>query len=557
MVAVLHSRFALLAGFRHLRPGPLLAVSMLVMASAGHAAVAAPADELIELGRLIYQQGMVAAGTPLRGMRPALIDVEGEAAACAKCHRPSGMGSLEGGIAVPPVTGRFLFATQDRPVALVDMRAPKDLTRAHAPYTDESLAKALREGINVGGRTMHPVMPRYALTESQLKALTAYLRQLSVDLSPGVGADTVRFATIITPEVARERKDILLTMMRTAFTQRNASQIRLSGRMRMPIDLLPRTKRDWELSVWELKGEPQTWVAQLDEYYRREPAFAVISGLTNSTWEPMQAFCERQKIPCMFPSIALPPETPGFYSLYYSRGVALEADVLARHLRDMKDKAPQRLLQIYRDNQAGNGAARELAKALDKSAIRVEDRVLRAHESADLNGVLAGLTANDAVVLWLPADELAAMKDATADAGKASVYLSGFLVQGAYRNFSPAWQSRVRVIYPYAIGEQRQTNLVTYQQWMTGWNLSREDEEFQSEVFFNLLILTDLTSQMLDNFYRDYLIERAEDLLGWGTDSAAYPRLSLAPGQRFASKGAYIVRLEGGKPVADSDWIVP
>ncbi len=46
-------------------------------------------------------------------------------------------------------------------------------------------------------------------------------------------------------------------------------------------------------------------------------------------------------------------------------------------------------------------------------------------------------------------------------------------------------------------------------------------------------------------------------MLGWGTDSAAYPRLSLAPGQHFASKGAYIVHLDGDKPVADSDWIAP
>jgi hypothetical protein len=39
-----------------------------------------------------------------------------------------------------------------------------------------------------------------------------------------------------------------------------------------------------------------------------------------------------------------------------------------------------------------------------------------------------------------------------------------------------------------------------------------------------------------------------------------YPRLGLAPGQRFASKGGYIVRF-GTKPdqpvVADAAWLVP
>jgi hypothetical protein len=39
-----------------------------------------------------------------------------------------------------------------------------------------------------------------------------------------------------------------------------------------------------------------------------------------------------------------------------------------------------------------------------------------------------------------------------------------------------------------------------------------------------------------------------------------YPRLGLAPGQRFASKGAYTVRFPepaGTRVVAEGDWIVP
>jgi len=37
-----------------------------------------------------------------------------------------------------------------------------------------------------------------------------------------------------------------------------------------------------------------------------------------------------------------------------------------------------------------------------------------------------------------------------------------------------------------------------------------------------------------------------------------YPHLSLGNDQSFASKGAYIVRFgDGGKLIAESDWIVP
>jgi hypothetical protein len=49
-------------------------------------------------------------------------------------------------------------------------------------------------------------------------------------------------------------------------------------------------------------------------------------------------------------------------------------------------------------------------------------------------------------------------------------------------------------------------------------------------------------------------------MLGNGINSGRYPRLGLAQGQRFASKGGYIVHYSaeaGDEPVADGDWIAP
>lgn len=326
----------------------------------------------------------------------------------------------------------------------------------------------------------------------------------------------------------------------------------------MPLDLIPKTLRNWELSVWELKGGPETWGAQLAENYRRQPVFAVISGVSNTTWAPVHEFCQQEKVPCVLPSVPLPPPEPSFYPLYFSRGVALEADVLAKHLRESADKAPRRLLQVHRGDEAGLGAARALREALRDTGIRVEDRVLPVADPKALGGVLKELSAKDGVVLWLPPGDLRALGKAAPKQVPAVVYISGFLAEEKYDGVPRKWKSLARVIYPYEMGNARRKNLAQLDGWLKSWSLPRVDEAFQSEVFFNLLLLTDLTSQMLDNLYRDYLVERAEDMLSWGTNSSAYPHLSLAPGQRFASKGAYIARLApDGKLIADSEWIVP
>ena len=534
-----------------------LGLALLALIASAEQPVTSSAE--VELGRRIYMEGILPSGEPLKGQRQNATEVEGAAAACETCHRRSGMGSLEGNIVIMPITGNYLFATdEDRQLALVDTREAKNVTRPHAPYTLESISKAIREGVNVSGRPMSPLMPHYALSDAEIKAVTAYLRQLSSVVSPGVGADTLKFATIITPGVDPKQGEAMVAMMRSAFTQRNDTQEAHSGRMRMPLDLLPRTLRNWELTVWELKGAPETWGAQLAENYKREPVFAVISGVSNTTWAPVDAFCQQEKLPCMFPSVALPPAETAYYSLYYSRGVALEADVLAKYLRDQGKKAPARLVQIYRDDEVGRGAAKALTNALQGSDVKVENRVLQGQKPADLKAALKGLSSKETVMLWLRPADLLALNKAEPKLSAAVTYLSGFLAEDEYGFVSKSWMPHVKVVYPYELGAKRQKNSAAMTEWLKTWQLPLVNEVFQSEVFFNVLFLTDISSQMLDNLYRDYMIERAEEMLSNGSNVSAYPQLSLARGQRFASKGAYIAHLApDGKLVADSEWIVP
>jgi len=536
--------------------GPLL-MALWALAVTAEAKQSAANSKEIELGQRIYRQGILPSGKPLIGKRMGAT-VEGAAAACENCHRGSGMGSLEGNVVAAPIAGPFLFAKKgEGPLVVADARTVSSLNRAHDPYNETSFRRAMHDGITINDKKINPLMPQFDFKPAEIKALMAYLKQLSSQLSPGVNEDSIEFATIVTPGVDANQREMQQAMMQSVFVQRNSSQSVRSGQMKMPLDLIPRTPRAWKLTTWELQGAPETWGDQLQAFYKQKPVFAVIGGLSDTTWEPINSFCNRQKIPCLLPSVPVVPDQPGFYNLYYSHGVTLEAQVLAKHLRDIQDNPPKRLLQIYRDNEAGRAAIAASGKALEGSAIAVENRLLSGLEAAQIQEAMKDLGGQDQQVLWLNSDEVKAVAKVADKLDVAAAYVSGFLAKENYSGIPASW-SNLRVIYPYELGEKRIKNLEALNQWLIIWNKTTVNEPQQAEVFFNMLFMTDLVSQMLDNLYRDYFVERAEDMLSLGSNVSPYPHLSLSRGQRYASKGAYLAKLgENGKLTPDSDWIVP
>jgi cytochrome c553 len=593
--------------------GAFLNLASPIKVSAQEAVVVATAAEL-EMGRKIYVEGVLPSGEPLIGTRFGNSTVSGAEAACVACHRPSGMGQVEGDIIVPPISGNYLYATRkDQRFAVMDPRVSKLLNQVHAPYNETTLAEAINHGKNISGLEMTAMMPRYELSATDLKLLTAYLKQLSAEWSPGVSDERIRFATVIAPEVDPAERQALIDMVKTIAHRKNGSTqtgFRAHGRRHMTsaAEMMLGTERNWDFDIWELKGAPETWGDQLTEFYRKQPVFALVSGLSNTTWQPVDDFCSREKVPCWFPSVDLPVKNKSNYALYFSAGVLLEADVLSNYLRNSK-VLPKRIIQIYRDDALGQAASQALVNGLEGTGIKVENRKLESNlPFADsIAKSMAKINSGEVVMFWLRKSELAELAKIKPLSGVKN-YFSETLAKSGYESLSGKWKKNSHLIYLYELPEKRADNLNYFHVWM---NLTKQpliNEAMQSEVFFALNYLTDTVSEMLDNLYRDYLIERAETMinkregskaeqetrdrlyLGKGNDllnkhghftvaeevrinipkqakasdksfgTTMYPNLSLGPGQRFASKGGYIVGFSGThgeKLIDESGWIVP
>ena len=571
--------------------------------------------EEIELGRRIYHEGIGANGKPITGVRFGGAEAHGGDVVCKTCHRRSGLGAVEGTDNVPSIAGRFIFSDDPRAIVSMNFRTVKNFNQRHEPLTDDTFGAAVREGKHVTGRELSPIMPRFDFSDAEIRGLTSYLRTLSVSWSPGVEAHTVHLATVITPDVSPQRKEVFLQTLKAAVNQKNGNFAPGMRTMSSAAEMMLNTNRYWDLQVWELQGAPHTWGAQLAERYRAQPVFALVSGFGAGQWAPVHEFCENQRVPCWFPSVDATPKRANndFYSLYFSQGVGVEAEVLTLYL---KENRPARVVQLHRGDAAGIEGAQRLQSLLGAATpgVRVDTKRVEATDPATMKRALAGLGSRDALMLWWPQADMPALQ--AVPVPKGAVFVSGRMGGAEHAALPSDWKLATRMLYPYQLPEKRAADLYYLSAWLQAGKIGMREEFMQSEVYFALSYLSDTLTDMLDNMHSDYLIDRAEATLsqregakaedetrelttlrfhkgGVGGAQGAmarmklpenmkiprpvpgspvpaankregttvYPRLSLAQGQRFASKGAYVVRFAGaqGLPavVADSDWVIP
>jgi len=176
------------------------------------------------------------------------------------------------------------------------------------------------------------------------------------------------------------------------------------------------------------------------------------------------------------------------------------------------------------------------------------------------------------VVLWLRPADLQALP-AAAPAGP--VLLSGLMGGLDAAPLPEAWRTRAHMSYPVDLPERRVARMNFPFGWMRVQHIPVRAERVQVDTYLACVITAETLGHVLDSFVPEYLIERLEMMISRRLANAYFPRLGLAPGQRFASKGGFVVHFDaqvapaerpatadplsaaGRRVVADSDWIVP
>jgi hypothetical protein len=515
------------------------------------------------VGEAIYLKGVIGSGALLAAARADAEPVTGEQAACVNCHRRSGLGAKEARTSIPPITGQFLFhvrgsAEETQLPYIPGARLERE------PYTDATLARAIREGVDSEDRPLSYLMPRFALSDADMAALIAHLRALDHGTIPGVSSEELHFATIVAPDADPVKRRGMLDVIDHFFQDRNAAprgasaQTMITSGNTASVRSMFKVNRRWVLHVWELTGPAASWREQLDRKFAETPVFAVLSGIAGKDWTPVTDFCERRAVPCLFPNVEQPPADAdrNFHTLYFSRGVLLEADLIAAGLKNLPAGAP-RIKVLYRAGDIGEAGARSLAAQLPAGSV-VSRVIPQGANARAVTQAVRDLSGTDAIVLWLRPADLAALEGTPAP--RNPVYLSGVMGGLDAAPLPSGWRDHAHMAYPVDLPERRRVRVDYSLAWFRIRKIPVVAEQVQVDTYLACGLLSETVKHMVDAFIPDYLVERLEDTVEHRIVTGYYPRLSLGPHQRFASKGGYLVHFAttgSQRLIPDGDWTNP
>jgi hypothetical protein len=168
------------------------------------------------------------------------------------------------------------------------------------------------------------------------------------------------------------------------------------------------------------------------------------------------------------------------------------------------------------------------------------------------------------LVTWLDGPDLDTLWrawPAALDEGPARLYLSTSLFGTEPRTIRPELRERVFLLHPYDLPSQLPRRLARASGWVRPKGIEAPQEALiQSNALFALKAAGEATMRIRGFFNRDYFLERIEHMTENAPFTSVYPAVSLAPRQRFISRGVYIAQFPpsgGDELIAVTDWLVP
>ncbi len=519
----------------------------------------------INPGKNIYLNGILASGENLQAVLRKDVTISGEQAACVNCHRRSGLGTTEGQTIVMDITSRTLFSDITLKARRYLQSESNGATLERPAYTHRLLKQAIVQGIRSNGKPLNHTMPRYTLTDHDYNNLFTYLTTLSSKPSEGVTDKVFHIATIIDTAAPDEEIHAMQQVITQYVNEYNTETRYESKRVKhAPIqkEWHYETYRKIQHHFWLIDTDINQWRNQLDRYYMSQPVFAVISGLSHRSWGAVDAFCNDYALPCIFPTVDHPDASSNnYYSLYFSKGIALEAEALAKHLQKQASNNPIHVLHLINDKYANDKAPGIITNSLShNNNIKLERRIISSTDTGHKSTPGDDWDSYDAIILSLSNTQISELVKKLNSRGNTN--------QTQYYAFSNAKFDKgiidaVRqldlnffIVSPYVDQTMQKRKMLRASVWAKSRKIDIKYPRILSDTFTAFMIAGNALRHLRGNYYRDYLLELLEHKVERSVVSSLYPQLTIGPGQRYAAKACRIEKVSDSFN-AVTPWIAP
>jgi ABC-type branched-subunit amino acid transport system substrate-binding protein len=335
-------------------------------------------------GRRLYLEGTSASGRPVTGLvGMANSPMPGTVVACGNCHGADGLGRAEAGVLPPPITWGELTKSYGH---------VHESGRAHPPFNEASLARAITRGLDPAGNRLEGAMPRFQLHEDDLRDLIAYLKRIEDDADPGLSDTALRVGTVLPEAGPAAGAGLALRLaVEAVFAEANEA----GGVYGRRLELVVRTHGAGP----EASGNAARELAEKDR------VFALVAPFALGSEAALAALAEERRIPVVGPfTVRGPAADGGRYTFHLFSGAKDQAQVLVTFALGQEALARAPLALVH--PESARAAADAAAARCERKGCARTLRVAYPDGNFDAAAAVEGSRGAGAVLFLGPAEDL-------------------------------------------------------------------------------------------------------------------------------------------------------
>jgi ABC-type branched-subunit amino acid transport system substrate-binding protein len=508
-------------------------------------------------GKQIYLRGESAGPEITVMLGGGDTEVPASSFSCATCHGLVGEGTEEGGLTAPSLVWSALTSAHTSALT----------TKERGPYTEATLVRAIRLGLDPAGVRLHPGMPQYKMTDEQATDLVAYLKKLGRDLDPGLSQTSIKIGVALpmTGALAPLGQDIKDTL-NASFAEANEHG-GIYGRR-------------FELVVEDSRGDVSGTNEATRKLVERDRVFALAGSFEPKGAADTNEFLKTVEVPLvgpvtLSPHLTLPPNRFIFYLLptfndqarslvdfiIAKRARVQTPDTVQKTSRQATPAQPERKLSaavIYMKGELEADALEGLrAQARLRSVNITSEQSYEAGRFAPARmvEVMAQKKPDYVFFFGAGADILSCAREMERVRFNAPLVSSVMMLGREAFDLSPETAARTLLAYPSALPDQG--DFAEFLDVMQRRRVNLRSPAFQTIAYASAKTLIEAVKLSSRQLSRATLISALEGLRDYRT--GVIPPVSFGPNRRVGVEGSFVVGIDlvNKRYVPLSEQLVP